>query len=232
MHHPVDLFRSLFVFSILFGLKVVSRVFYRHELTWVGEPPAVPFGGLRLVVLLNHTSLFEVLYFANAPVSLLWQIARHGLVPAAMKTIERPFVGLLFRLVARNVVPVTRERDRTWDEFLGRIGADDLVVIAPEGRMMRQTGLDVTGRRMTVRGGIADVLETLGSGNMLLAYSGGLHHVQVPGHWPRVFKTVQLRLEQLDIAAYVKGLLDGAGKDQFKRSVKDDLERRRDLYRE
>jgi len=104
------------------------------------------------------------------------------------------------------------------------------MVMAPGGRMMRESGLDVTGRQMSIRGGIADVLQALGSGGMLIAYSGGLHHVQVPGRWPRVFKTVRLRLERLDIGAYVKALGEGRDLDAFKRAVKDDLQRRRDLY--
>jgi hypothetical protein len=222
--------RSLVVFFLLLAIKVASRVFYRHEVGWVGEVPLRPWKGMRLVAFLNHTSLFELVYLGDAPLPLLWAIARHGVIPAAQKTIDRPFVGLLFRLVARHVVPISRERDHTWSGLLEGIRPDDLVVMAPEGRMMRDTGLDVTGRQMSIRGGIADVLRALGSGEMLIAYSGGLHHVQVPGRWPRAFKTVRLRLEQLDIAAYMKNLGEGSDPDGFKRAVKDDLQRRRDLY--
>ena len=222
--------RSLIVFFLLLAIKVASRVFYRHEMAWVGEVPPRPWEGLRLVAFLNHTSLFELVYLGDAPLALLWAIARRGVLPAAQKTIDRPFVGLLYRLVARQVVPISRERDHTWSGLLGSIRPDGLVVIAPEGRMMRETGLDATGRQMTIRGGIADVLQALGSGGMLIAYSGGLHHVQAPGRWPRAFKTVRLRLERVDIAAYVKDLGEGRDADGFKRAVKDDLQRRRDLY--
>ena len=221
--------RSLVVFLLLLAIKVASRVFYRHEVAWVGYVPERPWHGLRLVALLNHTSLFELVYLGDAPLSLLWAIASRGVIPAAQKTIDRPLVGLLFRLVARQVVPISRERDGTWSGLLGAIRPDGLVVITPEGRMMRETGLDVTGREMSIRGGIADVLQALGSGGMLIAYSGGLHHVQVPGRWPRAFKTVRLRLERLDVAAYVKGLGESSP-ESFKRAVKDDLRRRRDLY--
>jgi hypothetical protein len=41
---------------------------------------------------------------------------------------------------------------------------------------------------------------------------------------------VRLRLERLDIAAYVKALGEGREPDGFKRAVKDDLQRRLDLY--
>lgn len=222
--------RSLVVFVLLLAIKVASRVFYRHEVAWVGDVPEKPWKGLRLIAFLNHTSLFELVYLGDAPLPLLWAIASRGVIPAAQKTIQRPLVGLLFRLVARQVVPITRERDHTWDGFLGSIRKDGLVVMAPEGRMMRETGLDVTGRQMSIRGGVADILQALAGGGMLIAYSGGLHHVQVPGRWPRAFKTVRLRLEQIDIAAYVKGLPELSGADGFKRAVKDDLQRRRDLY--
>jgi len=91
-------------------------------------------------------------------------------------------------------------------------------------------GLDASGKPMTVRGGIADILESLGSGRMLLAYSGGLHHVQVPGErFPRLWKTIRMRLELVDIAAYRADLLREAGPAGLKRAVIADLERRRDL---
>jgi hypothetical protein len=65
---------------------------------------------------------------------------------------------------------------------------------------------------------------------MLLAYSGGLHHVQVPGErWPRLWKTIRMRLEVVDLGAYRRDLLAQAGPEGFKRAVIADLERRRDL---
>lgn len=222
--------RSLIVFVLLLAIRAASRVFYRHEVTWVGEAPVERWKDLRLVALLNHTSLFELLYLGDAPFSLLWAIASRGVIPAAQKTVERPLVGLLYRLVASQVVSITRERDHTWTALLAAIRPDGLVVMAPEGRMMRESGLDSTGRQMSIRGGIADVLQALGSGGFLLAYSGGLHHVQVPGRFPRIFKTVRLRLERIDVAAYVRSLGEGLDLDGFKRAVKDDLRRRRDLY--
>jgi hypothetical protein len=105
-------------------------------------------------------------------------------------------------------------------------------VLLPEGRMKRAGGFDATGQPMTVRGGIADILESIGAGRMLLAYSGGLHHVQAPGErFPRLWKTIRMRLELVDIAAYRAGLLAGAGAGLgWKRAVIADLERRRDLF--
>jgi hypothetical protein len=224
--------RSLLVFLLLLLLKVLSRLFYRHDLGWVGEVPPRRWSGYRVVALLNHTSLFEFLWAGSPPSRFLWQIARHGVVPVADITLGRPLVGRFFRVVARHVVPISRERDHTWIEVMARI--DDpraLVVILPEGRMMRKNGLDKHGKPMTVRGGIADILEAIAEGRLLLAYSGGLHHVQAPGErWPRLFRTIRIRFECLDIPAYRQGLLAEGGAKGFRRAVVADLERRRDLH--
>ena len=103
------------------------------------------------------------------------------MVPIAQKTTDRALVGRFYGLVAARVVSISRERDETWSEVLRQIDPDAMVLILPEGRMKRATGLDSQGKPMTVRGGIADILETMGEGRMLLAYSGGLHHIQVAG---------------------------------------------------
>jgi hypothetical protein len=164
------------------------------------------------------------------PVSFLWRIARHGVVPIAQKTTVRPLIGHFYKLIAARVVSITRERDESWDKLLAHIDPDAMVALLPEGRMKRATGLDATGGRMTVRGGIADLIESIGSGRMLLAYSGGLHHVQAPGErLPRLWKTIRMRLELVDIAAYRAAMLAKAGAAGFKRAVIEDLERRRDL---
>jgi hypothetical protein len=106
-----------------------------------------------------------------------------------------------------------------------------MVMLAPEGRMKRANGLDAEGRPMTVRGGIADILQAVGSGRMLLAYSGGLHHVQVPGQLlPKPLRTIRVRVEPVDVEAYCRSLRETPGSEEFKRAVRADLERRRDLY--
>jgi hypothetical protein len=226
----VTVIRSAIVFTLLYSLKALSRIFYRHDWDWVGTVPPNPWKSLRLVVFLNHTSLFEPVFLGVPPASFIWRLARHGVVPAADKTTDRPLVGVIFRFIAHEVIPITRQRDDTWSQVLSTIEGDSMVAIAPEGRMKRANGLDLHGKPMTVRGGVADILLAMKEGRMLLAYSGGLHHVQVPGHVPNVFKTVRLRVEVLDIAAYVREMMQDGGEDQFKRNVIRDLERRRDLY--
>lgn len=226
----MTLLRSAIVFSLLYSLKVLSRIFYRHEWEFVGTPLPKPWKGLRLVVFLNHTSLFEPIFLAVPPASFIWRLAAHGVVPAADKTTDRPLVGMVFRFIAHQVVPITRQRDDTWTQVLSTIEPDSMVAIAPEGRMKRANGLDLSGNPMTVRGGVADILLALREGRMLIAYSGGLHHVQVPGHIPNVFATVRIRVEVLEIADYIQQMMKDGGPEQFKKNVIRDLEWRRDHY--
>jgi len=224
--------RSYLAFALLVGVKVFARLFYRIDMRWIGDVPADPWRHIRVTAILNHTSLYEALFAGGAPNPFLWRIARHGVIPIAQKTSERALVGRFYGLVAARVISISRERDETWSEVLRQIDPDAMVVILPEGRMKRATGLDADGNPMTVRGGIADILETIGEGRMLIAYSGGLHHVQAPGErFPRLFKTIRMRLEAVDIAAYRNALLEeGGGPKGFRRAVVKDLERRRDLY--
>lgn len=218
------------VWSSLSTIKYLSKLFYRHDFAWVGKVPPRPWRGIRLVVFLNHTSLFEPVFLGGVPSNFIWRLAAHGVVPAADKTTERPLVGLVFKFVAHRVIAITRERDQTWFEVLRSIDPRSMVIIAPEGRMKRENGLDLKGNPMTVRGGIADILLAVKDGPMLLAYSGGLHHVQAPGRVPRLFKTVRLRTEIVDIATYIEQMMADGGAEAFKKNVMRDLDRRRDFY--
>lgn len=226
----MGLLRSALVFGMLVLLKAASRIFYRPDIGFIGKTPKDPWANIRLVAFLNHTSLFEPVFLSGVPLRFLWRLASHGVIPAADKTTGRPLVGLIFKFVAHHVISISRERDHTWFEVLNKIDPGSMVIIAPEGRMKRETGLDTNGNPMTVRGGIADVLLAVQSGRMLIAYSGGLHHVQVPGHFTvGVFKTVRLRIENIDIAAYIAEQTARGGEENFKRNLREDLERRRDL---
>lgn len=227
--------RSLVVFLFLSALRLIAKLLWRLERTWVGgqPPPGDPFGGLRIVALLNHTSLFEWLFIAAVPHRFLWRVAIHGVIPAAEKTLRRPVAGWFFRMLGKHVVSITRERDHTWREVLTRIDPDSMVIILPEGRMKRANGLDAAGQPMTVRGGIADILEVVPEGPMLIAYSGGLHHVQAPGErLPRPFRRIRLALEVVDVGEYrlARRAENGGSDAGFKRAVVRDLERRRDAH--
>ena len=215
---------------MLLSLKYLSKIFYRHDFSFVGDVPHKPWHDHRLVAFLNHTSLFEPVFLGGCPNNFIWRLAAHGVVPAADKTTGRPLVGIIFKFVAHRVIAITRERDDTWFKVLNSIDPDSMVIIAPEGRMKRANGLDLQGNPMTVRGGIADILLSIREGRMLLAYSGGLHHVQVPGHIPNVFKTVRMRLEVVEISKYIEEMMRRGGADDFKKNVRLDLDRRRDFY--
>lgn len=224
-------------FALLLVLRTVARLLWRFDSRWIGDtPPEERWRGVRLVALLHHTSLYEPLFAGVVPPHFLARISRVATVPIAKKTMDRPLVGRFFRLVAGNVVPVTRKRDETWREVLEALDADEatdsMIILLPEGRMMRADGLDSNDRPMTVRGGIADLVLGTPEGQFLIAYSGGLHHVQVPGQkFPRLGKTLHIDFEQVDIAAYREELLsqvrDG---DSFRNVVIRDLERRRDSH--
>ncbi len=224
--------RSQISYSLLWTVKVLSRLFFGYKIRWVGDVPPDPWAEARLIAILNHTSLYEPLFAGGAPNHVLKSIARHGVVPVADKTVKRPLIGHFFRLVAEDVVPITRERDQTWESVLSRADRRDaVVVILPEGRMMRKTGLDKKGNPMTIRGGIADIIRAVPEGRMLLVYSQGLHHIQAPGEkLPRFFKTVSARLETIDLPSYRDRLLRSVGEEGFKGAVIEDLTRRRDLY--
>lgn len=211
--------------------KVFSRIFYLHRLRWVDPVPADPWADLRLVVVLNHTSLFEWLFVGSVPNRFLWRTARHAVIPAADKTLYRPVVGRFFRLLGQHVIPITRRPDETWQQVLNRVDSEGMVIILPEGRMKRATGLDLDGRPMTVKGGVADVLEAIPEGRMLYGYSAGLHHVQIPGQkLPKPFRRLELTVENLDIPEYRRTLEAMSDGKSFKQTMKDDMERRKALW--
>lgn len=224
-------------FLVLLTVKGLSHLFFRFEVNWVTDGPPTSqahreaFKNLKLIVLLNHTSLFEPILVGCMPAPFLWHLARFGIFPAAEKTMKRPILGRFIKLLGSQALSVTRLRDETWSHFLSRIHPSSLVIILPEGRMKRANGLDLDGNPMTVRGGIADILQGLTHGKMLIGYSGGLHHIQVPGEGlPRIFKKVRIALEFTSIEAYKQTIGWDKPEKQFKIDVIKDLERRRDIH--
>lgn len=220
-------------FAILMVLKAVSMLFYRREARAIdgGPIPGMPWDKVRLICFLNHTSLYEPLFASLVPNRCIWQIAKRSVVPVAAKTLERPVLGRFFQLLIPHPVSISREADHTWDVVLSKTGEDSMVLILPEGRMRRANGLDREGRPMTARGGVADILRAIDDGQLLMAYSGGLHHVQIPGQkFPRLFKTIRMHFELLDLVEYRQEMERQAAGGSFKNAVKADLDRRRDLY--
>ncbi|MCM2351297.1 MAG: 1-acyl-sn-glycerol-3-phosphate acyltransferase [Bacteriovoracaceae bacterium] len=195
--------RRFLAFVILSTVKIFSWIFYRARFEWLAPVPDFKWKNIRLIVFLNHTSLYEPLFLQVLPFSFLWHLTARFSVPGADITLNRPIVGRFWKLMVPNISAVTRKKDASWENYLESIKSDKVVMIAPEGRMKRPNGLDKYGRPMTVRGGIADIIETLDDGSMLLCFSGGLHHVQAPGqHFPKLFKTIQMNFSYFDIKEY------------------------------
>ena len=213
-------------FGLVLAVKWVSAVFYRFDVRWA-DGREFRFQDVRLGILLNHTSLYEPIFLRLVPHKILWRLAADGTFPGADKTMNRPLTGLFFRMLARRPVSITRKRDETWSDFTDLLDDHSLVIMAPEGRMKRSTGFDLSGKPLTVRGGIVDVLAQMNTGRMIVLHSGGLHHVQHPGEWiPRIFKKVKATIESLDISEYKAGF----PAENFKQAVIADLEARRDRY--
>jgi hypothetical protein len=217
--------RRLLAFFILSLVKIFSNFFYRGHYQWLDPVPQNPWSNIRLMVFLNHTSLYEPLFSQCLPFRFLWHLAGHFNIPGADITLDRPIVGTFWKLMVPNISSISRKKDETWDHYLTSIRPVDVVMIAPEGRMKRPNGLDKSGNPMTVRGGIADIIESIDEGIMILCLSGGLHHVQAPGQLvPRIFKNIHMNLSYIDIKRY-KASFPGTPRER-KISIIKDLQRR------
>jgi hypothetical protein len=195
--------RRIFSFLILASIKVLVRVFYRSQFTWSPAREEIDFHQVRLMVLLNHTSLYEPLFLSELPFAFLWRIADKIYLPIADVTLKRPIVGFFYRMMLPRVFPITRKSDSSWQNYLASIEPGDVVIIAAEGRMKRPNGLDKSGKPMTIRGGVADIIDRLDQGSMMLCHSGGLHHIQKPGQRvPRVFQPIRMHVTAIPLPEY------------------------------
>ena len=222
--------KAVITFALLVAVNTAARVFFKLKNEWITPEPENYALNTRIIAILNHTSLYEPLIAGFAPYNLLWKFASHGVLPVAEKTMKRR-IGLFFKLLVRHPIVVTRQRDKTWYKVLSKADSKAITIILPEGRMKRADGLDSEGREMTVRGGIADIIEALPDGRILVVYSGGLHHIQVPGELlPTPFKTLRCRMEMIDIPSYKEELKRDYPDLKFRGAVIADLTRRRDEY--
>lgn len=190
-------------FILLSSVKIFSHLFFRGHFKWENAN-AKNLAEIRLLIFLNHTSLYEPLFLQAVPFSFLWRLTHHAHIPGADITLNRPIVGRFWKLLFPGISTITRKKDETWDQFINAISEKSIIAIAPEGRMKRTNGLDKFGKPMNVRGGIADIIELLGTGKMLLCLSGGLHHVQAPGIMiPKLFKPISMNFVCIDIQEYL-----------------------------
>jgi len=206
--------------------RIFSQLFFKTEVSFVENDTKVPsdsyFHDIGVFAYLNHTTLLEPLLFSAFPASFYFKNVKRVVIPGADITLSRPIVGRIYKFVFPQMIPISRKRDHTWKEFMNVVQEDSLVVIAPEGRMKRENGLDKHGKPMTIKGGIADILMEKSCGHLLIGYSGGLHHVQKPGQRKiRFFQTIKMRFEKIDIQEY-KASLDSE-KVGFKERMIEDL---------
>lgn len=197
--------QKLISFSLLSVVKILSHLFFTAEFKWTTPVPEKPWQHARLIVFLNHTSLYEPIFIQYLNFSFLWQLVGRVNVPGADVTLNRPIVGRFWKMMLPKISSVTRKKDASWSNYLNSIRPDSVVLIAPEGRMKRPNGLDKFGKPMNVKGGVADILEHVDDGGMVLCLSGGLHHVQSPGQAiPHLFKTIRMNLVYIEIKDYKK----------------------------
>lgn len=210
--------------------KCICRIFFWYEVTWVNDKKLTSWGQVRIYCFLNHTSLWEALYISAMPFHFIWRGSEQVILPIADKTMNRPLVGFLVSLMAPKTISISRKNDETWKNFKDTLSNESIVCIAPEGRMLRKNGLDSKGEPMTIRGGIADILNIMDGGKMIIAYAGGLHHVQTPGEKMfRLFQKLKICYEVVDINSY-KEQLGSHDSKAFKLAVINDLQERKEKY--
>lgn len=211
-------------YIIILTTKLFSHLFYRFEVKTTPQNFS-EWNDIKLIIFLNHTSLFEPLFLGVLPWSFTLKLPRKLLAPGASKTLDRPIVGKFWKILSPGMISISRQRDKTWREFMQKIHEGAVVAIAPEGRMKRKNGLDINGNKMTVKSGVADIIEVINEGKILFAYSGGLHHVQAPGErLPKLFKTLKMNIEVIDTKDYKAQFLSNGL--EWKREVTQDLQTR------
>ena len=213
-------------YSFLAGLKVAGYVMYPSRLDWISQEPK-SWDDVSLILILNHTSLFEFVYGVSLPFSFLKELSKRLIIPVAASTMKNPVGNFVFANLAPKTIKLSRKRDQSWLHFLDSIDKNDICIFMPEGRMKRLDGLDKSGKPMTVKSGVVDLLEKYRGKKMVIVYSSGLHHVLAPGqHVPKVFKPILAKTELLNVDDYLGAF---AGKNLHE-AIPRDLENRRDQH--
>lgn len=214
-------------FLALSLLKVLGYVIYPSKLTWLSQKPA-SWEDVSLLLVLNHTSLFEFVYGVALPFRFLRELSQRLVIPVADVTLQKPLAGFIFTHLAPKTIGISRKRDDSWQQFLAAIEPNDICIFMPEGEMKRPSGLNKHGKPMVVKTGVYELLERFANKNMVIVYSHGLHHVFAPGdRVPRIFRRITASLEYMPVSKYLAGFSDS---ETPARHVAEDLQRRRDKY--
>ena len=191
-------------FIFLSTLKFSGHFIYPSKLNWIGKKPE-NWHDISLILVLNHTSLFEFVYCVTLPYSFLKQLSKKLVIPVAQKTLDAPISGLVFKYLTPNTIGLTRKRDESWQYFLDNIKRENICIFMPEGQMKRLNGLDKNGQPMKVKTGVYELMQKYRGKNMVLVYSHGLHHVFPPGaRFPKIFKKIEADIEFLAVDEYLK----------------------------
>ncbi len=221
--NSVDYIRFVF----LAVLKTLGYLFYPSKLDWVSRPPD-DWSQVSLVLILNHTSLFEFVYGVAVPYRFLWLLSRRLVIPVADVTLSRPIAGFILSRLSPKTIGISRKRDESWQKFLAGVHQDDICIFMPEGQMKRKDGLNKDGGPMVVRHGVYELLSKFRGKNMLLVYSKGLHHVLAPGDvFPKIFKKIEASVEFLEVNTYLSQF---SQEEQPRKALAKDLQTRRDRY--
>ncbi len=213
---------QLIRFVLLVLLKLLSTLFYPAKATYFADKK-IDWQQIKLIVFLNHTSLFEPVFIQLSSIKGLWFLAGRLIAPGADITFTRPIVGKIMHALIPGIIPISRKNDETWQHFLSLVDHSKITAILPEGRMKRRNGLDKHGKPMSVRGGVVDILRKLNHGQILFVYSGGLHHIQAPGEkLPKLFKGIKANIEVVDLLKY-KQQFNLANSNKFKTQVVADV---------
>ncbi len=214
-------------FAFLAFLKTAGYIIYPSKLNWLSKTPD-DWGQVSLILILNHTSLFEFVYGVALPFRFLWELSRRLVMPVADSTLNKPLAGFVFSRLASKTIALTRKRDESWQKFLAEVTGDDICIFMPEGQMKRRNGLDKNGKPMVVKQGVYELLLRFSGKNMVIVYSNGLHHVLAPGdRMPKFFKRVEAQLEYCEVDHYLKNFIHQKKPGE---SVAKDLQERRDRY--
>ena len=108
-------------------VKLFGQIFYRFEGRFIGDQDP-DWTDVKLIMLINHTSLYEPLFLGVAPLGILWAGSSRFLVPGADKTLNRPIVGWFFKNLVPRMISISRKRDHTGTT--SQIKSDDIILIA------------------------------------------------------------------------------------------------------
>ncbi len=217
-------------FFILCMIKFSRYWCYPTTKQWVSPPADKDWRNVRLILILNHTSLVEFVYSTVMPTKFLWQMSKRLVFPVADTSLDKP-QGKMLKLFAPRVASLSRKRDDTWQDFVDQLASDSILIFMPEGRMKRPNGLDKNGQPMTVKSGICDLLPMFSGEDMIIAYSGGLHQVMAPGQaFPRPFRKLAVNLESVDVDAYLAKFAHITDEKARRDAICRDLEAKRDTH--